>query len=68
MAAAVIVLLIFLVETFLTGFLIARVRSMSDELDVFRGLVQTCGVHGGAAADQVVPLDVASETKEEQGA
>lgn len=64
MVAAFLVLAVFLVETFLTGFLIARVRSLSDELDVMRGLVQTCGVHGGPSADRVVNLDVASETLE----
>lgn len=63
MVAAVLVLLVFLAETFATGFLIARCRAQSDELDVLRGMVQTCGVAGGAAVDQVANLDVSTETE-----
>lgn len=62
MFAALVILFIFLAETFVTGFCLARMRALSDELDVLRGVVQTCGVQGGPSVAESVKLDVSTET------
>lgn len=63
MVAGLVVLVIFLACTFVTGYCLARMRSLSDENEILRGVVQTRGVSGGASVDQSAVLDVATPTE-----